>query len=182
MNGSSDTALVIAGISLGISVTTFIWRILYDLYVDAPRLKVTLQAMAMFGGEQINIYVVTATNRGRRPTTITSMWLCFGRPRRRWMRLLKLFLSKERRERFLAGGIILPDELGMAYNTKLPKRLDSGEQASVYYSQDTVHARLRETPYRLMYGTAGATLGGSSSKAMRLTPDMYTVKSEQDGG
>ena len=67
----SALALLVAGISLGVSLATFVWRIIYDVYLDAPRLKVTLSAvvMSLAPGTTTEAYVVAATNRGKRPTT-----------------------------------------------------------------------------------------------------------------
>lgn len=166
----NSLALLLAGVSLGVSLATFVWRIIYDIYVDAPRLDVTFRAMVIAGYQSgpADVYVVAATNKGRRPTTVTSLWLCFGRPRRWWWRLLRFVMSKERRKKFFAGAIMMPDSSWASYNTKLPLRLESGAQAFVNYSRDAVYENLKEHPYRFMYGTAGATLGGGNSRAMRV--------------
>jgi hypothetical protein len=109
VSGDGTTALVIASVSLGVSLATFVWRIVYDIFWDAPRLRVVLDARTIYGyGQQpVDVYVVEATNVGRRPTTLTSLWLVFGRPARRWQRFTRRLLSKNAREKRYARGIMI---------------------------------------------------------------------------
>jgi len=92
----SGTALVISGVALGVSLATFLWRIVYDIYWDAPRLRVTLDKVHMTGyqGPQGEAYHVIATNTGRRPTTLTEPWLAFGHRPRWWWRFARRLLTR----------------------------------------------------------------------------------------
>lgn len=171
----ADFALLVAGVSLGVALATFIWRIIFDIYLDAPHVKLTLQAMTItgFGQKPADLYVVTATNTGRRPTTITSLWLNFGRPRRRRWRLLSRIMLRRWRENLFARGLMIPDQAWTAYNTNLPTRLDVGEQANAYYSRDAVHKNLKTQPYGFMFGGAGVTTGTApDSRPIRVTSEM----------
>jgi hypothetical protein len=160
----ADIALVLSGFSLGVALLTFVWRIIFDIYLDAPRVKVTLEARTITGYEQepAPVYIVAATNMGRRPTTITSLWLTFGRPRRWWWRLIRRFLTKGWRRKLFARGLMTPDLAWVHLNTKIPTRLDVGEQAHAFYSREAVHENLRKHPEKRMQGEAGVTSGRAS--------------------
>lgn len=156
----SDIALFVSCVSLGVALATFGWRVVFDIWLDGSIVKVTLDLMTMTGrpGQLDEVYVVTATNRGRRPTTVTSLWLTFGRPRRGWHRTRRV-MTRRLRKKLFSKGILMPTPKWSAYNTVLPMRLDVGEQAHVYYERDAVLGELREASYRWMHGAAGVTSG-----------------------
>jgi len=161
---SGGLALLISGIALGVSLATFAWKVVYDIYFDAPRLGVTLAALSVMGGAPPwPAYVVTVTNRGKRPTTLTSLWLVFGRPPRWWGRLL----PKSVRGKLFTAGLMLSDIRGQALSTKVPGRLDVGEQASVYYDRALVEKNAEEHKERFMYGAAGSTTQSKNSRRLK---------------
>ena len=48
----ANLALLISGVCLGVALATFLWRIVFDVFLDAPRVRVTLKAVAIGGGAQ----------------------------------------------------------------------------------------------------------------------------------
>jgi hypothetical protein len=171
MSGSSDgLALVIASISLGISIATFVWRVLYDIYWDAPRLRVILDQRTITGTgmKPVDVYAIEATNTGRRSTTLTSLWLVFGRPPPWWWRIARRVLPTKTREKFFGRAIMMPDQAVMHLATVLPRRFDVGDQAHVYYSRSAVHQSPAASDFKMIYGTAGASTGGRTSRPLRL--------------
>lgn len=165
----TDLALIISGISLGVALATFVWRIAFDVWLDRARVKVTLAELSLTGpgSKPSEVYVVTATNRGRQPTTVTSLWLVFGRPYRGWWRVVRYLLPRKLRKRLFTQGIMLPDTQWLALNSTLPKRLDVGEQVHTYYSREAVHKNLKKS-HENMHGSVGVTTGsGRTSKALK---------------
>jgi hypothetical protein len=125
-------ALLISLFSLGVALATFVWRIVFDVFLDAPRVEVTLKDMAIGGGPTgglVDVYIVTATNRGRRPTRVTSLWLVGGRPKRWWTNLAHRIMPKRWRDNFFAHGILMEQPEWSRYTTHIPTRLDVGDQA-----------------------------------------------------
>lgn len=74
---------------------------------------------------------------------------------------MRRFMTRTQREKYFARGLMIPDEAWAAYNTRLPARLDVGEQAHAYYSREAVEKNLRENPYQHMYGAAGTATGSA---------------------
>jgi hypothetical protein len=168
----ADVALLISLFSLGVALATFLWRIVFDVLLDAPQVKVTLRAMAIGGGQTgglVHVYIVTATNRGRRPTRVTSLWLVGGRPGRWWRDWTRRVMPKGWRDSFFAHGVLMEQPEWSRLNTRIPTRLDVGDQAHAYYTQDNVHRSFREGPYRQIFGTAGVATGRTrDSRPIRL--------------
>jgi len=169
--GQADLALLIAFFSLGVALATFVWKVIYDVYFDAPRLKVSIRAMSIFGGgEAVPVFVLNATNKGRQPMVVTSIWLGVGRPVRSWWRLARRFMTKKRRAKVFKTGLVLPTLEGSTYNTVLPKRLDPSDQANFYYGKVEVRDRFIEDKleYKFLYASVETTTGGKQSKPMRV--------------
>lgn len=167
MNGTHDTAILIAGISLGVSFATFMWRIVYDLAFDRPRVKVRVVEGSM--GVPPNLvptYIVTATNVGRRPTTLQSLWLCFGRP---WPRLSKL-LGKKLAKRWFSISMIQPDAPSRPRATQIPVRLEPGDEAQVFYARDDARESLKDRLPVKLFGRAWTTHGHRNSRRLRVKP------------
>jgi hypothetical protein len=166
-------ALLISLFSLGIALATFLWRIVFDVLLDAPRVKVTLKAMTIGGGSSeglVDVYIVTATNRGRRPTRVTSLWLVGGRPSRWWRNWTRRIMPKKWRASLFAHGVLMEQPEWSRYTTRIPTRLDVGEQAHAYYTKENVHRSFGEGPYRQIFGTAGVTTGRApDSRPIRLS-------------
>jgi hypothetical protein len=77
-------AVVLASLSLGLAVSTFVWQVVAAVWLDAPRLLVRVAAMNLFqpGGPSRprRAVQVEVINRGKRPTEVRSIWLQIGKP------------------------------------------------------------------------------------------------------
>lgn len=167
----AEIALLISLFSLGVALATFLWRIVFDVFLDAPRVKVTLKAMSIGGGPGglVDVYIVTATNGGRQPTRLTSLWLVGGRPSRWWTNWTRRIMPKKWRERFFSQGLLMEQPEWSRLTTRLPTRLDVGDQAHAYYTRENVHRAFKEEPYRKIFGTAGVATGKArDSRPIRL--------------
>jgi hypothetical protein len=171
----ANIALLISAFSLGIALATFLWRIVFDVFLDGPRVKVTLKDVSVGGGGpggMVEAYVVTATNRGRRPTIVTSLWLEGGRPSRWWRDWMRRFMPKKWRRSFFARGLLTEQPEWSRLTTRLPTRLDVGDQAHAYYTREKVRRIFKEHPYRKIFGSAGVTTGRApDSRPIRLPDD-----------
>ena len=63
--------------------------------------------------------------------------------------------------------ILLPDQKGQALSTKVPGRLDVGEQAVVFYDKAVVDQNVAENQCRSLYGSAGATSARKDSRRLK---------------
>jgi len=166
-----NAALVVSIISLVFAALALAWNILNVTLLDRARLNVTLDVgMTLVGGmpgTERTVVAVAATNIGKRPVRLHSLWLAFGRPFRWWMRIIP---RKWRRD-LTMGAIMLPgnDPMLVALSTELPTMLGVGEAATLYYyEQDQVLARAQADGYTHAYATAGGSTARGSSKRIRI--------------
>jgi hypothetical protein len=160
----ADEALLISLASLTASFGSLSWQLYSALRVDTARLDVKIEAMSIVGGGQraIPVIVISATNAGKRPTSLTNLWLQFGRPFRRRHRLIP------RRWRRM-GALMLHDPASPVPPPTFPCRLDVGEMVSVHYRSEFVRQGLEKQPERLRWLFASAAASTTHGYSRRLS-------------
>ena len=164
---TADYALIVSIASLAVALCSLSWNIVLALRVDRARLDVTIRPMTLLGvGERsLRVIEVCATNVGKRPTTLNSLWLAINRPQRRWHKYVP-FLRTRR------GGLMMLDTFLGDLNDTLPKRLDVGESAYVRYRtsvvQDQREAKTGTVRFRRVHGIASGTTASGTSSSIRV--------------
>ena len=139
---TAELAIVIAVMSFSVALLSLVWNILNATLVDRARLKVKMWATVMPESKSLMHHVirVEATNYGKRPVKLSSLWIQHG-PRPRWWH--KILPSKVRDWIYhrKPGGIFTPGEPWFSqWMPDLPASLDVGGSETILYGQEQLHA------------------------------------------
>jgi len=124
-DGPDIAAFWVAIGAASVALTSLIWQLYYATRVDRPRLRVRAQQSTIHSDDVEHVVVLTVTNVGRRATVVHNLLLM---PQRRpWLRgrVARILRRKE---------LLAPraDEFLPQYNARFPKRLEPGDEASIY--------------------------------------------------
>lgn len=163
-------ALVISIISIVLAVLVLLWNILNATLLDRARLDVTMDfGMKLVGGDpntNRTVVAIAATNIGKRPVRLNSLWLAFGRPFRWWMRLMP-----KKWRRFKPIAIMLPgdDPMLVALSSEIPTMLGVGETANLYhYEQEDVFTRAKAEGFAHAFSFAVGSTAKGRSRGIRI--------------
>jgi hypothetical protein len=134
---SEQVALVVSGAALATSVGSLMWQIVAHRS-DRPRLRVTIQQMALIGdGLRDRVVEVEAVNLGKRSTTIRSLYLRVGKPPW-WSRRGLVWLGERQPKRTRKGEIdlLLPDGAHAHLQEGVGESIGEGEIARTVYSAE----------------------------------------------
>jgi len=169
-------AISIAAMSFGVASLSLLWNILNATLVDRARLKVKMWATVMPESRGVVHHVirVEATNYGKRPVQLSSLWIQHGPLPRRWHKILPAKVRGWIYQRN-PGGILTPGEPWFSSSMpKLPVTLDVGDSVTILYGQEQVQALVEKIGASKVFAAA---VGATASAYSRPTP-VPTVKQD----
>ena len=113
-----------------------------------------------------DVVLVSATNIGKRPVRLTSLWLVFGRPFPRWGKAI----PKKWRQRYTKG-VMQPgdDPMLVEMSATIPVMLGVGEQAVVYsYEETAVLDAAKKHGQTHAYAEAGGSTARGRSNVVKI--------------
>jgi len=164
-------AFWIAVASFALALFSVGWQVYAALRVDRAVIRVELLAMQIIPSGR-EVYLVTVTNAGRRPTELTSIHLAFGPP---WNQWLDKHTPRRWRRKHSVMVTTTPDLAVMS--TTLPRSLDVGATASVSWSRQRVEQAAAAAGFTRIHGRATASTTGSvASKRLRMNDKLVGKK------
>lgn len=158
---TAEYALVVSMGALVTSVTALGFQLWQALRLDRASLRVEVAAMVLIGGgESLRVVQVTVVNHGKRPTSLTSMWLVTTAGRwshRRWW-------PKPLRRNV---GLVVTTPHPLLPQPTIPGPLEVGGQVDLYYVISLLEEGIREHKVRYFHGRATASTASGRSRLVK---------------
>lgn len=162
---TADYALGVSIFSLAVAFGSLGFQLWKELRLDRASLSVEVAAQTVVGAgfPAVQVITVTVTNRGRRPTKLTSLWLSLYRSRWRHRKIVP------RRWRSDAGLMMPGADTGVP-QPEMPQVLDVGGQVTMTYLRDSLRVpEVVEQGWRFARGIAGASTASGRSHLVRVS-------------
>jgi hypothetical protein len=164
----------LAGAGFILALTSLAWQFWYAVRIDRPRLRVKTKDMQIVGQgtPPFDVIAMTVTNVGRRATVLQTVHPTLGRhtfcdrvwpagARPKPLRGTKRILP------FASGELAQLNDAAL-----LPKRLEPGDEVTVYVRTTHVRQALHEAHMTRVHALASASTAGSrASRSIRLDLD-----------
>ena len=161
-------AIVIALMSFGVAFLALLWNIVNATRLDRARLKVKMWAAVVPERKGLvhHVIIVQATNVGKRPVQLSSLWIQYG-PRPYWWH--KLLPSKLRGHiyRREPGGIFVPSE---PWYSRMPElgRLGVGDSVKLTYGQEWLQAKAAEVGATRVYAAGEGSTASAYTRRVSV--------------
>lgn len=166
-----EAALLISFVSLALALFALSWQMYEAFRVDRARIVLEAEEKVQVREhrEPVDVLRVSATNLGKRPTTINALWLGLGHIEHRWPWKLVPGRFRPAPKWDLCG-----QPIGyMGACDTIPCKLEPGDQINVLYTRETVEERLRETGFDMFFVQAFATTDEVATLSRRPNPERW---------